>query len=72
MAYKLVKTEDLSSQGRVAVFFTDTKSEFPATGALLKSALGLTDNILAGSVVYSAKFEVGALKSDDSWEWGDE
>ena len=72
MAYKLMKTDDINDAGRVCTFFSDTKSEFPATGGAVKSALGLTEHILAGSKVYTAKMEIGVLNSDDDWEWGDE
>ncbi len=65
---KVIKIEAANPSGKVAILFADTKTEVPAT------AEGMTAEgrpLAAGSVIYTAKMEIAALKSDGSWEWGD-
>lgn len=74
MSYKHMRTIDLSSKGRVAEFYSDTKAEFPSTGVAVQTALKLPERILAGSYVWTAGLKnIATLREDtDEWEWGDE
>lgn len=54
----------------VCTIYADTKDEVPETGAETVVS-GYNGTIGSASILYTAKFEVAVLKSDDTWEWGD-
>ena len=56
---------------QIAVVYADTKAEVTNKAAVVAACKDLGGTLGAGSVIYTAKREVGILKSDDTIEWGD-
>lgn len=64
-----VKSIEKEADGKVEVIaYADTKAEVTSASVPM---VGLPEgSVLAcNSMVYTAKFEIGVLKSDNTWEW---
>lgn len=60
-----------NGDGMIAIVYADTKAEVTNKAAVVSACKDLGGTLAAGSVIYTAKREVGVLKSDDNIEWGD-
>ena len=70
MAIKLIDSFQ-NGDMQIAVVFADTKAEVTNLAAVTAACKDLGGTIGAGSVIYTAKREVGIVKSDDTIEWGE-
>lgn len=68
---KVIEYPSPTTANKVYTLFADTKTEVPSTGEDTAEAAGVK-KLAAGTMLYTAKLELAVLKSDDSWEWGDE
>ena len=55
----------------IAIVYADTKAEVTNYAAVVAACKDLGGTIGAGSVIYTAKREVGIVKSDETIEWGE-
>lgn len=55
----------------IAIVYADTKAEVTGISDIESACTDLGGTIGAGSVIYTAKREVGVVKSDETIEWGD-
>lgn len=66
---KIIEYPTNATAQNVFVLYADTKTEVPNTGEATAEAAGIR-KIAAGTVLYTAQWDVAVLKSDDSWAWG--
>ena len=68
----MIKLIDSFANGdeHIAIVFADTKAEVTNYATVEAACPDLGGTIGAGSVIYTAKREVGIVKSDDTIEWG--
>lgn len=64
-------------KGKLVVLYADTKDEVPesAVGMSIADSGSMAEMSVAleaGTILYTAKLETAVLKSDGTWEWGDE
>ena len=64
---KIVKIDSDTPDRRIFVLFADTKTEVPSTGSETINGIELDP----GSIIYTANLDIGVLKSNDEWEWGE-
>jgi len=65
---KIISIDSQTVDRKIYVLYSDTKDEVPSSSVDLAEELGI-DELTMGSLVYTAKLEIGVLKSDGSWEW---
>lgn len=65
---KIVKIDGDTSDRKVYILFADTKQEVPSTGSATISGI---DKLDPGSIIYTVSLDIGVLKSNDEWEWGE-
>ena len=61
--------ENGNVRGQMVVLFADSTADVPSSMEGVE--VDGIDAFAPGTIVYTAELDVGVLKSDNTWEWGE-